>query len=1739
METEPLEILLNNDRINITGEGPNTVINFRIKNSDLKKNDLKKSRFIFKGSSGSIENLTFIFKNNPDNSGNLNFLEFRGCDRVFIKNVNIKIIGDDIDIIKIISCTNSNFPLGADNTLDNLNIEAQYLENNNSLRGVVLKNSNHIELNKININIFKQEQKKDPDLELNEKKINKILECIHLNNTVINAKNVNLELKTEYKNNSIIKISKSKGPIPSLQNSLISGDKLILISENSLNNFVIKNDSENKILVMNCNILGDFSGKGIFSSGGISIFDKKFFSYQTSLLSNKDYNILIGNNAGENTMGKKEQQDNIFIGKNSGNLLEKGTDNLFIGNESGSKNKNCNQNVLIGNHVGKYLKNNTMQTVMIGFKSGFTKDNKDNNKVGKNVFLGSFSGCEIIGENNTILGNQNENIITKNIKNNIFVGSNSGINSNGSNNILIGNEIQNKDIPNKKIKNLNIHIGNRDIQTLDSDANINIGHNITDKKGSSNINIGNNAGGLSKNGNNNMNIGFQTGYQKNDKSEENSNDRENIIIGNKSGNKIQNNSNIVLGFHSFQGGRDSQNNTIIGNKSGSNLNSKNNIFLGNNICSKETNKGDDNICIGYSAGEKMGTIEKGSDNNILIGNFSGSNSINTTNNIFLGHSAGKNTKCLNTIIIGNDAGNESKVSTDNYEGCILLGNESGKKAQNLKGDVLIGHNTGVDIKGNMNTIIGFDSGQRFGSKNTVIGYKSASLATGNNNTVIGHASGGNISNGNVIIGDGISIYDKDLTSNKLNECVIIGSQSSQKAKLGEGSVIIGYGTGQNKGNRNTLIGYKIQSVNNEVENNDNTIIGWQAGIKLNGNSNLLVGSKILLDSMEKNNINNNIILGNLSAPNNYVYNNLFIVGNNSGNKIGNINTNRYYEDSETMIIGNSSGNGIKKNIGNLILGNKVGEYLEYGYNNTLIGDKIGFNLNKGSDNLFIGNSKTLIYKTEDGRHDVPNSNLVLYPSVIVGNESGFIEILKSYNLTDDNKNKVRGILSKTTYRNKKVLLNLESNEFFITQNSNKFPLFLVELNNLNKYPFIRNFDGNNWGMYEKNIDIKHSKLNFHNKWPIIFSPDDILEIEYISKISKGKKILKVRVVAIIQTIRETKNFIDKDIIIKNISLNDERIYFDLLEGELEGEIINSKLSIKSYTSSNYYNKEGCNNVSIGSKSGNFNISSDNVFIGSKSGKNSYIGINNTLIGSCSGESLGDGSNNTIIGCQAGKFMSSSGNIAIGNKCLENSKNVSNNIVIGEESNQNLQKGYNNVLVGHRTGIELKESNNNILLGNNCLNFNNKANNKANKANNNIILGNNIISNQEINDKIIIGNNNLTTIRDIIEFEDELTLYIPVENGLIFGIDELYKIYSLANPIEYNYINTNANPHIYPRKSIIHRFPVGKTIITRQEPFTERELRIKLIDNSNSLKYIDLDVDVDDTNKPFITLKILGENNDNNNIFQGVYSVNEINKNDNYMILIKKSIIDTSLINTHLVKLKNSSIEINNNICILNIDGRHFEDETGNITPIFKEKLGMKIIELKPEMIIEKVVNLIINGDNLDINDNVLTLSNPKNVFKIGDKVNILSKNKKITEANYDKITGFIISSINDNEIKFDKNNVKFKDIFTMRPRVVRIILAQENKKRNIIFGNLNNNKLLFNGNDKDLSTQITTTHINGSLGIKDFLLLEKTEGTLQRGIKLTENQSIIWLENGDMEHVPKLKMKYNKKIWTINMECDE
>ena len=246
----------------------------------------------------------------------------------------------------------------------------------------------------------------------------------------------------------------------------------------------------------------------------------------------------------------------------------------------------------------------------------------------------------------------------------------------------------------------------------------------------------------------------------------------NVIIGSYAGNRMsadyyKNYDNIIIGYYALNrpsnNSNSFKNNVVIGSYASSRLTDfssdyfYNSITIGSYAGAYKNLSGGvgtlfDSILIGDYAGmysfdsAKNDAIHK--PKAIMIGNYAGYNSSsNTGKNIFIGKSAGQNSKSGESIYIGNYAGMNTTASANSNYSNIAIGYYAGYASDGFY-NIYIGSYAGYSAKGNYNVGIGVKACSNLSSsasKKWCLGYGtiSSDLSKDGTSTNIWSKSNGN------------------------------------------------------------------------------------------------------------------------------------------------------------------------------------------------------------------------------------------------------------------------------------------------------------------------------------------------------------------------------------------------------------------------------------------------------------------------------------------------------------------------------------------------------------------------------------------------------------------------------------------------------------------------------------------------------------------------------------------------------------------------------------------------------------------------------------------------------------------------------------------------------------------------------------------------------------------------------------------------------------------------------------
>ena len=368
---------------------------------------------------------------------------------------------------------------------------------------------------------------------------------------------------------------------------------------------------------------------------------------------------------------------------------------------------------------------------------------------------------------------------------------------------------------------------------------------------------------------------------------------------------INSSSNITAAYYQINGS------TVLASRGPNDLilGKPSNLYLGDTMAINST--GTENVFIGLAAGANTN-----SSNNTLIGFGAGFFNTSGEGNTFIGHIAGANhtTGNKNTFIGG---GSGQELNDGSYN--TFVGEDSGSKAEQSN-NTAVGHTAGRHLyQGLDNTFVGRGAGYGANSSinsystNTAVGVGAgANLTSGYQNTLMGYSAGGGISSGyfNTYVGVNAGVFNNSGFNNTfLGARAGLNSTNSSNTFVGANAGIntttgfensffgIGAGTANNIGVHNTFIGVNAGYLNGSGSSNTyvgtgagvqtglsspakaNVALGFQAGLGAAGtsySSNTLIGYKAGLALQGGS---NNLFLGYMTGTGVTTGNNNIIIGN--------------------------------------------------------------------------------------------------------------------------------------------------------------------------------------------------------------------------------------------------------------------------------------------------------------------------------------------------------------------------------------------------------------------------------------------------------------------------------------------------------------------------------------------------------------------------------------------------------------------------------------------------------------------------------------------------------------------------------------------------------------------------------------------------------------------------------------------------------------------------------------------
>lgn len=606
--------------------------------------------------------------------------------------------------------------------------------------------------------------------------------------------------------------------------------------------------------------------------------------------------------------------ENTLFGYHSGYSINSGTRNVLVGHETGVNMTNADNAIAIG-YQAAYNTTEADNFISIGFQAGFsaTTGNSGSIMIGagagykndvagdaKNIMIGFQSGYESglpgSGPTNSIFIGEEAGRGTINSavgNNNIFVGLRSGFTyTTGFRNIAIGYESAYNLTTGQRnvvIGDLAFHdVGGTVINSVAIGVEAGVGSLIS--SGDNNVFIGFQSGYSFDTAFNNVCIGFQSGYYTTASqscvfigttagygSPGLSTGPNNVFIGRESGYSYTTaNDNVAIGYRAAYNITSADSSVIIGRSAGFNVTTgNNNIIIGDGAGFASTT-GFDNVLIGYRSAFNMTTA----DSSVIIGKSAGFSVNTNSSNILIGDSTGYSltgnagiSAGINNVVIGKSALRQSDSSSDS----VIIGTEAGYSMTAGDKNVIIGYRAAYQSDGPLGPIesvfIGSQAGRgtatSTGDFNVFIGKEAGySYTTGMSNVIVGNDAGYNLTTGdtNVIIGK--SAFKQSTTS---SNCVIIGN----------------------------LAGFEILS------GNRNTIIGFDSdgSVGCTGNDNVVLGPNNLLNGVVRNNC---VLLGSQLRAD---HNNVIMLGVSGALQISTAANQMTITDNITEIVANGIHNG--------------------------------------------------------------------------------------------------------------------------------------------------------------------------------------------------------------------------------------------------------------------------------------------------------------------------------------------------------------------------------------------------------------------------------------------------------------------------------------------------------------------------------------------------------------------------------------------------------------------------------------------------------------------------------------------------------------------------------------------------------------------------------------------------------------------------------------------------------------
>ena len=685
-----------------------------------------------------------------------------------------------------------------------------------------------------------------------------------------------------------------------------------------------------------------------------------------SSITTESYNTFIGYEAGRTSTGG----DNVFLGKEAGELTTTGSRNVYVGKGSGVGFTTENNNTVVGIDSG----GSGIGNVVIG---GLNKVVGNTNViVGYQTDLQA-SGATVSGFH-TIVGSLIRLNASSTFTDTTIVGTNAGEYGSVIRSVLVGHQAGKSTTSQDSVL-----IGYQVNGTGGGATNsVFVGHKVNYGGTASASTIIGAYAGYHSEGTSNTYIGQSAGMSYDQNSGVAQTGGSNVAIGASAGYHLTTSSNNVLvgasaGYELTTGG----DNVLIGTGNAPNLTTQsNNVIIGHDAVTGASWNFGNSVVIGYQAGKNVsGATGQG------LGVFIGENSGNWStayygNNVNIGKNSGNSSVAIGEdagatgggglygTIIGRQASGSGTVIGANAVGGgkVAVGEAASAAASNA---IAIGgtanYTSAVSIGGTVNGQFGIAIGQTSAEATSVsIGYtlvpsssNTIQIGTYNGAWTVNQTSTGNPSE-NIILGNNIVLHSAAANANAITDYASNVFVGSNIASHPAGSL-----------SKNVVIGQEAYNgPNTYVDAGDNNvIIGYGAGKSLGANvggsnirpisGNVLIGNEVGQDQA----ISNRLYIDNSNTTTPLVYgefdNNIVkINGTYSGGVIGFFPAN---SNNDTIAIGDQdylAAGGATSFKGLSILFDSTISAVDY-QSGLIIGRHLNIPLLK-NDQLIIGNRVT-------------------------------------------------------------------------------------------------------------------------------------------------------------------------------------------------------------------------------------------------------------------------------------------------------------------------------------------------------------------------------------------------------------------------------------------------------------------------------------------------------------------------------------------------------------------------------------------------------------------------------------------------------------------------------------------------------------------------------------------------------------------------------------------------------------